>query len=1495
MADSEDGRVRFSKQVLSQHLRTQCDRQLRLSLYTDKLRKKLGMPGESKVRASIPLLKKAGDKWQAKAFGGLAAAFGEESIVGVQREESKYDLEYEYKKTPLKKLIGDAAPGRYIVESKYPVTETFKEAVGGQDITDGKSGKPLEFTALVPDAIEVLGGEEENLGGAVEPSGTVASLSEDDTRFRLRVIDVKLSSEPSANYFAEVVYYSMALAAWLEEQDLDDQFVVVESAAVWPGAHQGSALDELIGKWEEEWPRGNRSTSDARAALWEDLEAAPFSVFASRVRRLIGKKVPSLLSKEDWREHDWHVAGHCEGCDFLGFWGDKKSDPKHCWPMAKRGDDLSRVPQMPRGASGMLKAKGVEDLNDLASKEPGNEVFEDHQELRARRTVMPSRAASLVEAKKEDPLPEEMKVVAKSGTSAVLRKFSNLNVYLFVEFDLSSAISFAFGLKAAWWEPKLDDSHSQKEKRQKFWDAQVFVVDERSVKREREALLAFLKHLRSIAKYVHEQDEKAKGEGRRTKRQFNTKSAVQFYLWDAVQREHLMRVIGRHLEAILASEDLGDLAWLFPSDALIPNWESEGPTSPITIIGDVADSHLAVPVPHMYTLMRVVEEYHETDKEDPYVPWAGDYYKKPLSELIPSERGHEMWSGNYPEDGFPGARKIANYIENTVEEKIRALEIVTRRLQDDLNRKKEETQDEEEKEKLSIIGAPDLAKVGPPKRLKTGSWDASLWRAFQRLNAALDKEEKQQVRSLPPHEREARFKSARLHERIRGEEAKDVLDEINEKQARTGSAKLEPKDWRYVYKMRDKSRDVSFKEDEFLVAISSEWKPNNAGLIDTPITKVMEGTPVLERHKGDAINKGQWFQGTMQAALRGKIEAIDREEGYLVFKPKNPEVVEDLEAEGVIDLNKNVVLDPIEIDFFESKLKESLKEIGNPEVASASPNVKRATGLEDNRQSPKAPHTPAAGFLWKAKDRHEERRNCDTKLLKAGLEDKGEILNPSQWNAFSEALTRNLTLIWGPPGTGKSRTLRAIIKGAVMDAARKERPLRLLVTAPTYRALDEVLLKAHKQLPRVLPEDAGYQLRRVRSKWSSKPEGNLGTSIDLKLNKYAPSERVRDLRRWLIRKEGITIVGATPGQTHNLMQAAPSEKAQEELFDLAVLDEASQVDVAHAILPLCALAEGGGLILAGDDKQLPPIHQAEPPEGLENMVGSVYNFFSKHHGVEPEALDLNYRSSKEVVGFCRNAGYDESLRAFSPNLKLRFPQGLPQAKPEEWPGHLHWQPELNDLLDPEKPVGCFAYEDEISGQSNPFEADRIASLLFLLSGRLAEDLENEKDERGNIEAPSDRFYKEEDFWNEGVGVVTPHKAQRSRIITALRKTFPATDPSLLRGAVDTVERFQGQERDIIIGSFGLGDPDAIKDEDEFLYNLNRFNVMASRARAKLLVFATRTVIDHLPGDLDTLRESRLLKSFADAYCNEETPMTLSYLPEEGPEEKRSGNFRHKKR
>jgi DNA replication ATP-dependent helicase Dna2 len=224
---------------------------------------------------------------------------------------------------------------------------------------------------------------------------------------------------------------------------------------------------------------------------------------------------------------------------------------------------------------------------------------------------------------------------------------------------------------------------------------------------------------------------------------------------------------------------------------------------------------------------------------------------------------------------------------------------------------------------------------------------------------------------------------------------------------------------------------------------------------------------------------------------------------------------------------------------------------------------------------------------------------------------------------------------------------------------------------------------------------------------------------------------------------------------------------------------------------------------------------------------------------------------------------------------------------------LLWTSAWDEILEPNEPSVAFVYEDHAwSSQWNRFEADAVASLVWRLRDRMQAELSNQVDPpTGQLKpAQAPRPITDDEFWTTGVGVVTPHRAQQALVVSALKKAFPATDPELIRDAVDTVERFQGQERDVIIATFALGDPDAISDEDEFLLAFNRFNVVASRARAKLIALVSEQVIDHLSEDIEVLRESRLLKLYANSFCDKERPMTLGHLPN-GQQQDVRGAFR----
>jgi hypothetical protein len=546
------------------------------------------------------------------------------------------------------------------------------------------------------------------------------------------------------------------------------------------------------------------------------------------------------------------------------------------------------------------------------------------------------------------------------------------------------------------------------------------------------------------------------------------------------------------------------------------------------------------------------------------------------------------------------------------------------------------------------------------------------------------------------------------------------------------------------------------------------------------------------------------------------IAAIDRVNGFIALRAGQSCYIRELEQVTKLDFSKNVVLDPIPADFLTEKVELTVRGIGYPESAIADQSVLTAMGMPTSVPRGKSPSSPAAEVLWQAPRLHDEATTRDLEGIKTRLEShlvlRQDNLDLTQWAAWTAALTRRLALIWGPPGTGKSRTLRAIILGAILDAQISGQALSLLVTANTYTAIDNVLLPVAGELTELVPADS-YDIFRVQSKWridSLKKYANLKSLV---LNTMEPSSDIRDLRKRLGSHSGITLVGCTPQQLHNLaIQTRTKRKRRpqdfiREWFDLILLDEATQMDVAQSTLVFTKLRDRGACVLAGDDLQLPPIQPADPPADLEYVVGSAYKYFRRHHGIQPNSLDVNYRSNGTIVEFTKLAGYSEKLKSNSPDLKLGLLSALPTERPKDWPNQLYWSPDWNKFLDPDFPCVCFTYDDRASSQINSFEAGAVASLLWLLHGRMADRPRSERRFDGSFDTQgSTTPYGPQGFWNRGVGVVTPHRAQMAKIIHHLQSVFHDHPPEDIRSAVDTVERFQGQQRDVIIASFGIGTP-----------------------------------------------------------------------------------------
>ena len=493
-----------SKHALSLFIRTQCMRQLALNLYPDNAtfalaRQAQGMPYPQSPRPGLQQIQTLGENWQAKKLEDLTKTFGAASVVGKRHSTRSGNIRY--KQIQLQQYLPTAKPLSFIVEATFPVKAggAFETALG---IDGHRTNYQLEYAGLRPDIVEVAAPG--TFAAAIAPNGSVATLPTDDTRRQLRIIDIKLTAQPSPAYFAEVAFYSMTLAGWLEDQGLNRQFVVVPDGAVWPGSHQASALFKA--QLEAEETGLTLSPGQLRGAMQQDLELVPLEVFVLRIRWFLRVDVPAALSKP-WHKQEWHVDNRCSFCEYLGEDRPKSSNPKtaphpdHCLPTAEADDHLSRVAFVSQGARLTLVDGGVGDVAALASVPAGHQVYDAHQALRATRTVVSERARSLT--------ARTVGIVPTSGTSASMPKWADLRLYISVNFDIGSAITVAFGLSGSWYKPEPPFSPRGSQRQHRLFRPQARIVEDRKLVTERRELLAFLKDIHDILKWCDQQDKKA--------------------------------------------------------------------------------------------------------------------------------------------------------------------------------------------------------------------------------------------------------------------------------------------------------------------------------------------------------------------------------------------------------------------------------------------------------------------------------------------------------------------------------------------------------------------------------------------------------------------------------------------------------------------------------------------------------------------------------------------------------------------------------------------------------------------------------------------------------------------------------------------------------------------------------------------------------------------------------------------------------------------------
>lgn len=456
--------------------------------------------------------------------------------------------------------------------------------------------------------------------------------------------------------------------------------------------------------------------------------------------------------------------------------------------------------------------------------------------------------------------------------------------------------------------------------------------------------------------------------------------------------------------------------------------------------------------------------------------------------------------------------------------------------------------------------------------------------------------------------------------------------------------------------------------------------------------------------------------------------------------------------------------------------------------------------------------------------------------------------NEKQKHFFHRAFEDRISLLWGPPGTGKTTVLAGAILGWIEYYAETGIPLRVGIGSSNYNAIDNVLnevLKLIDERKAMVGELAcPVRITRVRSDSTTPP-------LD---------ERIEDIPRTKAREQGfvnalkcdapgIIVVGGTWQQ---LGQLAKEDNQDSEptakWFDLLVIDEASQVQVAAAAAYFLLLKADGHVVLAGDDRQLGPIYSFQMKDSSGGLFDCIFSYMRDTHKIIPVQLKYNYRTNMEISSWPCMRFYKNEYEAVFPEKRLDLAINI-DARPPDWPKQLPWSDEFLRILEPACPVMVISYTANFYTLSNPFEA-QIVSALTLLYKRL-------------VDAQHENICPHE-FWRQKIGIVTPHRAQMASIRNLLvsEAGIPMDPPPF----VDTVDRFQGQERDLILASYVVADRDFIASEDTFILSPRRFNVTLTRARSKFVMLISDALLQYLPSDPNVAQEAAHLQLFVEQYC-----------------------------
>jgi hypothetical protein len=442
-----------------------------------------------------------------------------------------------------------------------------------------------------------------------------------------------------------------------------------------------------------------------------------------------------------------------------------------------------------------------------------------------------------------------------------------------------------------------------------------------------------------------------------------------------------------------------------------------------------------------------------------------------------------------------------------------------------------------------------------------------------------------------------------------------------------------------------------------------------------------------------------------------------------------------------------------------------------------------------------------------------------------------------------------LLLVQGPPGTGKSYATAFAVFARLQGAMAAGRDFRVFVGCKTHAATD-VLLTNVAEVKRLL---CSLHTRRP-DLFDDFFDARLLAVPLYRLDHDPPDKESVGLRRKSARLPGealaadtvlVTpwcVVAATPAATRRLLKEKWNTLFGQAFVDCLVLDEASQMNLPEAIMAALPLKAGAQIIVVGDHRQMPPIVKHD----WTDEARRTFKEFRSYESLFLTLLALDPPMIKFAESFRLHADMAEFLRR-----EIYAQDGIAyfSRRHEALPACEHADPFVASVLSSEHAIVVIVHDEDQSMLRNPFEESLIVPLLDALAA-----------------APYDLDAA------HGLGVVVPHRAQRAALqsaVPALSVIDPQTG-SRIRSAVDTVERFQGDERSAILVGATESDPHYLLVSSAFLLDPRRLTVALSRAKTKLILIAAQSVFSLFIADEETFANAQLWKNLLRKTCT--TPL-----------------------